>query len=102
MKLAHHNAFRTVDDELTAADHDRHVTEIDRLIKSRLTFMKAEKHVEGSAVSKAELATLIRVVARFPQFIMEIFKFERLVIAFDREDFTEYAFEACVAPLIDR
>ena len=69
VELADDDALGAVDDELAAADHDRHVAEVDRLLDGRLALVQAEPDVEGAAVGQAELAALVGLVARLAQVV---------------------------------
>ena len=53
VELAHDHALGTVDDEFAAADHDRHVPEVDRFLEGRLTFVEAKPNVERPAIRQA-------------------------------------------------
>ena len=102
VELADDDPLGTVDDELAAADHDRHVTQVDRFFEGRLALVEPEPDVERPAVGQAELAALVGVVARLAQVVVEILELERLVVALDREDLAEDPFKPGVAPLVDR
>ena len=69
VELADDDALGAVDDELAAADHDRHVAEVDRLLEGGLALVEPEPDVERSAVGQAELAALVGVVARLAQVV---------------------------------
>ena len=94
VELADDDALGAVDDELAAADHDRHVTQVDRFLEGRLALVEPEPDVERPAVGQAELAALVGVVARLAQVVVEILELERLVVALDREDLAEDPFQA--------
>src|SRR5205807_1945816 len=79
--------------ELAAADHDRHVAEID-LFLDGLVLDEAQPHAEGPAVGEAELAALVGSVARLAQFVFEVLQRERLVVALNGEYLAEDAFES--------
>ena len=89
VELADDDALGAVDDELAAADHDRHVAEVDRLLDRRLALVEAEPDVERAAVGQAELAALVGLVAGLAQVELDVFQLEGLVIALDREDLAE-------------
>ena len=96
VELADDDALGAVDDELAAADHDRHVAEVDRLLDRRLALVEAEPDVERAAVGEAELAALVGFVARLAQVELDVFQLERLVVALDREDLAEDPFQSRV------
>ena len=96
VELADDHALGAVDDELAAADHDRHVAEVDRLLDRRLALVQAEPDVERAAVGEAELAALVGLVARLAQVELDVFQLQGLVVALDREDFAEDPFQAGV------
>ena len=102
VELADDDALGAVDDELAAADHDRHVAEVDRLLDRRLPLVQAEPDVERPAVGQAELAALVGLVARLAQVELDVFQLERLVIALDREDFPEDPLQPAVGALLGR
>ena len=74
VKLADDHALGAVDDELAAADHDRHVAEVDRLLDRGLALVELEPDVEGTAVGEAELAALVGLVARLAQVELDVFQ----------------------------
>ena len=47
VELADDHALGAVDDELAAADHDRHVAQVDRLLDGRLALVQAEPDVQA-------------------------------------------------------
>ena len=96
VELADHDAFGAIDDEFAAADHDRHVAEVDRFLEGRLAFVEPQPDVQRAAEGQAELAAFVRVVARFAQVIAQVFELEGLVVALDREDLAKDPFQARV------
>ena len=88
MQLADDDALGPVDDELAAAEHDRHVAEVD-LFLDRLLFDEPQPDAERAAVRQAELPALGRRVARLAQLVAEILEPVLAVVAFDREDLAE-------------
>src|SRR6202012_501614 len=64
VELADDHALGAVDDELAAADHDRHVAEVNRLFDCGFALVQAEPDVERAAEREAELAALVGFVAR--------------------------------------
>ncbi len=93
VELADHDAFGAVDDELAAADHDRHVAEVDFFL-DRLLLVEAQPDAERPAVGQPQLPALIGTVARLAQLVLDVLQAERLVVALDREDFPQDAFQA--------
>ena len=102
VELADDDPLGTVDDELAAADHDGHVTQVDRFLEGGLALVEPEPDVERPAVGQAELAALVGVVARLAQVVVEILELERLVVTLDRENLAEDPFQPGVAALVDR
>ena len=102
VELADDDALGAVDDELAAADHDRHVAEVDRLLDRRLALVQAEPDVERAAVGQAELAALVGLVARLAQVELDVFQLERLVVALDREDLPEDPLQPRVGAFLGR
>src|SRR5262249_31778221 len=90
-----------VDDELAAADHDRHVAEI-HLFLNRLVLAQPQPDAERPAVSQAELPALCRIVPRLAQLVADGLETELLVVALDREDFAQNPLQAPVAALLGR
>ena len=60
VELADDDALGAVDDELAAADHDRHVAEVDLFLDAVSPLLQAEPDAERPAVGEAELAALVR------------------------------------------
>src|SRR5207245_356971 len=80
VQLADDDALGPVDDELAAADHDRHVAQVD-LFLDGLFLVEAQPDAEGPAVGQAELPALIGAVARLAQFVLDVLERQRLVVA---------------------
>ena len=93
VKLADDDALGPVDDELAAAEHDRHVAEID-LFLDRLLFDEPQPDAERAAVGQPELAALGRRVARLAQLVAEIFQPILAVVALDGKDFAQDLFDS--------
>ena len=53
VELADDDSLGTVDDELAAADHDGHITQVDRFLEGGLTLVEPEPDVERPAVGQA-------------------------------------------------
>ena len=103
MELADDDALGTVDDELAAADHDRHVAEIDFFLdRGAVALAQAQPDAERPAVGEAKLAALVRVVARLAEFVLDVIERRFLVVALDGEDFEEHPFEAGRGALVLR
>ncbi len=102
VELADDDPLGTVDDELAAADHDGHVTQVDRFLEGGLALVEPEPDMERPAVGQAELTALVGVVARLAQVVVEILELERLVVTLDRENLAEDPFQPGVAALVDR
>src|SRR5207253_1839317 len=101
VQLAHDDALGAVDDELAAADHDGHVAEVDLLL-DRLLLVEAQPDAEGPAVGQAQLPALVGAVARLAELVLEVLQAEGLVVALDREDLAQHAFEADRLALLRR
>ena len=99
VELADDHALGAVDDELAAADHDRHVAQVDRFLERRLALVEAQPDVERPAVGQPELPALVGIVPRLAQIVPEVFQLQCLVVALDREDFAEDAFQSGVGSL---
>src|SRR6202012_4378298 len=83
VELADHDALGAVDDELAAADHDRHVAEVDGFLDRRLALVQPEPDGERPAVGEPELAALVGLVAGLAEVELDVFELERLVVALD-------------------
>ena len=101
MQLAHHHAFRTVDDELTTPEHDRNVAEIDFLFH-RLLACQPQPDAQGAAVCQAELATFVRVVAGLAQLVADILQLDGLVVTLDRENLAQNPLDPLILTFVGR
>ncbi len=101
VQLADDDTFGAVDDELTTAEHDRHVAEIDFLF-DRLLFGETQPHAERATVGEAQLTTFVRFVARLAKLVVQVLEPQGFVVAFDREDFAQDALDALVFALVVR
>ena len=99
VQLADHHALGAVDDELAAAEHDRHVAQVD-LFLDRLLLGQPQPDLERPAVGQPQLAALVGLVARLAQLVADVLQAQRLVVAFDREDLAQHALDALVLPLL--
>ena len=99
VQLADHDALGTVDDELAAAEHDRHVAEVDFFL-DRLLFVQPQPDAERPAVGQPQLAAFVRRVARLAELVAHVLELERLVVALDREDLAQHAFDALILALL--
>ena len=88
VQLADHHALGTIDNELTTAEHNGDIAEID-LFLDRLLAIQSQPNLHRLAVGQSQLATLVRRVARLAQFVTEVLQRDRLVVTLDREDLTK-------------
>jgi hypothetical protein len=103
VELGDDHPLGPVDDELAAADHDRHVAQVHLLLDVRaVRFLQPQPHPERAAVGEAELATLVRVVPRLAQLVLHILQADLLVVAVDREDLLQHPLQAGRGPLLLR
>src|SRR5262249_51988758 len=102
VQLADDDALGAVDDELAAADHDRHVAEVDLFLDRLGLLHEAQPDAEGPAVGEAQLAALVGAVARLAQLVAEVLERDVLVVALDGEDFAQDTFEAGGRALLGR
>src|SRR5262249_6036528 len=93
MELRYNHAFGAVDDELAAADHDRHVPQVDFLL-DRLLLVEAQPDAKGPPVGQAELPALVGAVTRLAQLVLDKIQAQRFVVALDGEDFAQDPFQA--------
>src|SRR5262249_25921399 len=101
VQLADDDALGAVDDELAAADHDRHVAEVDLLL-DRLLLVEPEPDAKGPAVGQPELPAFVGAVAGLAQLVLDELQVERLVVALDREDLSEHRLQPDVLTLLRR
>ncbi len=101
VELADDDAFGAVDDELAAADHDRHFTQVYRILDhlGPVLALEPDPNPEGHAKGQPQRAAFIRRVASLRQFITEILQLQIPVIRLDREDLPKQCFEAFVLAL---
>ena len=99
VQLAHHDALGAVDDELAAAEHDRQVAQVDFFL-DRLLLVEPQPDAERPAVGQPQLPAFVRLVARLAELVAQVSKRELLVVALDREDFAQHAFQAFVLALV--
>ncbi len=71
VQLADHDALGAVDDELAAAEHDRHVAQVDFFL-DRLLLGQPQPDAERPAVGQPQLAALVRRVARLAQLVAQV------------------------------
>ena len=98
VQLADDDTFRTVDDELTATEHDGDVAEID-LFLNGLVARQSQPHAQRATIGEAQLAALIGIVARLPQLVADILELHGAIVALDREDFPQNTLDPLVLPL---
>ena len=71
VQLADDDALGAVDDELAAADHDRHVAQVDFFLDG-LLLVEAQPDAEGPAIGQAQLPALVGAVARLAQLVPDV------------------------------
>ena len=99
VQLADDHALGPVDDELAAAEHDGDVAQVDLLLDG-LLLGQAEPDLEGAAVGQPQLPAFVGLVARFSQLVADVFQPQRLVVAFDGENFPQHALDPLVLALL--
>jgi hypothetical protein len=99
MELADDDPLGTVDDELTAAEHDRHVAEVDLLL-DRLLAGQSQPDPQRPAIGQPQLPALVGRISRLAEVVAEIFELDRLVVALDREDLPQHSLDALIFPLV--
>ena len=98
VQLADDDTFSTVDDELTATEHDGDVAEID-LFLNGLVARQSQPHAQRAAIGEAQLAAFIGIVARLPQLVADILELHGAIVALDREDLPQNTLDPLVLPL---
>ena len=99
VQLADDDALGPVDDELAAADHDRHVAEVDFFL-DRLLLDQPQPDAERPAVGEPQLPAFDRRVARLAQLVADVFQSVLFVVAFDGENFAEDFLEPLALALV--
>ena len=101
VQLADHDALGAVDDELAAAEHDRHVAEVD-LFLDRLLFVQPQPDAERPAVGQPQLAAFVRLVARLAQLVAQVLELELSCRSSRSGRFPQDAFQPFVLALVGR
>ena len=101
VQLADDDALGTVDDELAAAEHDRHVAQVDFLF-DRLLFGQPQPDAERAPVGQPQLAAFVGFVARLAQLVADVFQPQGLVVALDRENLPQHRLDSLILPLLQR
>ena len=70
VQLADDHALGAVDDELAAADHDRHVAQVDFFL-DRLLLVQPQPNAERPAIGQPQLPALVGAVARLAQLVLD-------------------------------
>jgi hypothetical protein len=88
VQLVHDHALGAVDDELPAADHDRYLAEVDRILDDLVLVLADEAHLdaEGHSEGQAQRAALDGGVARLGEVVADVLEAQVPVVALDRED----------------
>ena len=87
LNLRHDHAFGAVDDELAAADHQRHRAEIHFFVDDRVFALQAALDLQRRAVGQAERPALVGRVARLAQIVFQEIQRDRFVIRQNRKHF---------------
>ena len=98
VELAHDAALGPIDDEFAAADHDRHVAQVDLFLDRLGLLVQPQPDAERPTVGEAELAALVGAEARLAQFVLDVLQGDIAVVALDREDLFENALESRLDP----
>src|SRR5262249_10801382 len=77
------------------------VTKID-LFLDWLLFVQSQPNAERLTVGQAKLPAFFRRIARLAQLVSQIFELDRFVVALDRKNLAEHAFQTVVLPLVGR
>ncbi len=72
VQLRYDDALGPVNNELAAADHNGHVAEVLFLDRRAVGLAQTEPDAERPPASEAQLAALIRVVARLSEFVADV------------------------------
>ena len=91
MKLTDNHTLCPVYDKLTAAYHNRNLTQVYHLLGDvgALVATQPAPNLERITVSQTKLTTLGSRITRFLKLIMQILQDHALVVAFNRKDFPE-------------
>jgi hypothetical protein len=99
MQLAHHNAFRTIDDEGTLRRHERDLTHVHFLFLRAFLLPQLERHVQRRAVG---LPFALRFKWRqfwLTDIVVAEIKNGLFIVAFDRENFLENSLKPLIFAL---
>jgi len=88
VQLADHHPLGPVDNELPAAEHNRHVAQVHLFVHHLLVVLdQAEMDVQGPPVGEPQLATFLGVETGLPQLVETVLQAGLLVVAFDGKRF---------------
>src|SRR5262249_48025975 len=99
MQLAHHHAFRTIDDEGTLRCHERDLTHVDFFFLRAFLLSQLECHVQRRTVG---LPFALRFKWRqfwFTDIVVAKIKNGFFIVAFDRENFLENSLKPLILAL---
>jgi hypothetical protein len=92
------DALGSVDDEFAAAEHDRHVTQVDFLF-DRLFLGQAQPDAKGAPIGEPQLAAFVRFVAGLAQLVADVFQPQRLIVALDGKNLAQHPLDALIGAL---
>ena len=93
--MRHNDALGAVDDELPAADHDRHLAEVDQVFVDLVLVLADQSDVNAKrhAVGQSQLPALVRGVACLTEFVPQILQLHVAVVALDGEDLLQQSLQ---------
>jgi len=102
VQLGDDDALGAVDDERAAVRHHGDFAHVDVLVLDEVLFAEAELHIKGDGVGDAIAEALELRVFRVTNRVGNVLEDETLVVALDRENFTEDGLEALILALFLR
>ena len=100
VQLRDDDAFSPVDDELSAADHDREFAHVNAFFHHILVVLTGQSaaDTERPAVRQTQVAAFLRLVSRFAEFVIQVLQLHLSVVADDRKYLPEQAFQTLFFP----
>ena len=90
MKLVDNNAFRTVDDKLAAAKHDRDIAQENLRFQRVFSFaIQSELNAKRATVRQFEQTAFVRFVTRRTKLVIYVFQRNFPIVILNREEFSK-------------
>jgi hypothetical protein len=98
MQLAHNHTFGTVNDELSAAHHDRQVTKVHLLFMGLLS-VQPKPNSKRSTVGESQLTTFLTGIARLTEFVTQVLKRSVPIVTTDGENLSKNRLQTTIVTL---